>query len=287
VPVATFVAPSGARAASAGTYILYASHIAAMAPATNLGAATPVSIGLPSTPSKDKKEKPALDKKGDPIPKTTMERKSINDAVAYIRSLAEIHGRNADWAEDAVRKSASLSAKDAVKKNVVDLIANDIPDLLIKINGRVVKVDGKNITLNTKNIIVQKKDPDWRSRFLSVITDPSFAYMLMLLGVYGLFLEFSNPGMILPGVIGVIALLIAMYAFALLPINYVGLALIFMGIAFMVAEAFIASYGVLGVGGVIAFIIGSVMLIDTELPGFNIALWLIVSVGVVTGLFVV
>ena len=286
VPVATFVAPRGARAASAGTFLLYASHVAAMAPGTNLGAATPVAIGMPSSTQKDKSGKAETDKKGNPVPKTTLERKARNDAVAYIRSLAEIHGRNADWAEDAVRKAASLTATDAVAKKVVDLIATDVADLMKKINDREIKVKEKKIKVNTTNIVVRDKAPDWRSRFLSVITDPSFAYMLMLLGVYGLIIEFTNPGMILPGVIGVISLLLAMYAFALLPINYVGLALMFIGIGFMVAEAFVSSFGVLGVGGVIAFIIGSVMLVEAELPAFQIALWLIVSVGVVTALFV-
>lgn len=284
VPVATFVAPKGARAASAGTYILYASHVAAMAPGTNLGAATPVSIGMPGSGDKQDGNKPTTDKKGNPIPKTAMERKMRNDAVAYIQGLAEIHGRNAKWAEEAVRKASSLSSTEAVKNNVVDFIAKDVPDLMSKINGEVVNLDGKKVTLNTDNIVVRNKAPDWRSRFLAVITNPSFAYILMLLGVYGLILEFTNPGLFLPGVIGTISLLLAMYAFALLPINYVGLALMFVGLGFMISEAFIPSFGVLGIGGVIAFIIGSVMLIDHQLPSFQIALWLIVSVAMTTGL---
>lgn len=279
VPVVTYVYPSGSRAASAGTFILYASHVAAMAPATNLGAASPVSIGSPSaSPQKDETEK-ANDK-------STMERKVSNDSIAYIRSLAELRGRNADWAEEAVKNAASLSAQEALKRQVIDHVASDLTDLMAKIDGKNVKLNGVEVTLKTKGIAISKRDADWRTQFLSVITNPSFAYMMMLVGIYGLILEFMYPGIILPGVLGAICLLLSMYAFAMLPINYVGLALIAMGIAFMVSEGFVMSYGVLGAGGVIAFIIGSVMLIDTKLPGFSIALWLIISVAIVTGFFV-
>lgn len=281
VPVVTYVYPSGARAASAGTFILYASHVAAMAPATNLGAASPVSIGSPSIGEASGDKKDATDSK------STMERKVFNDSIAYIRSLAEMRGRNADWAEQAVRKASSLSAQEALKRKVIDYVATDLNELMTKIDGNQVKVNGVAVTLKTQGIVITKRDADWRTQFLSVITNPSFAYIMMLVGIYGLILEFTNPGIILPGVLGAICLLLSMYAFALLPINYVGLALIALGIAFMIAEAFVTSFGVLGAGGVLAFIIGSVMLVDTKFPGFSIALWLIISVAIVTGFFVV
>jgi len=282
IPVVTYVAPSGAQAASAGTYILYASHIAAMSPGTNLGAATPVAIGFSDSKpeNKDGKEKGKKQL-------STMEMKVTNDAVAYIRSFAELRGRNADWAEKAVKEAASLSSQAALKENVIDLIANSIPELLKNIHGREVKIGETVKKLATKNILVKLIAPDWRSRFLTVITDPSIAYILMLFGIYGLFLEFTNPGIILPGVAGAICILISLYAFQLLPINYVGLALMLLGIAFMVAEAFVTSFGVLGIGGVIAFIVGSILLMDTQVPGYTIALPLIVSVGIVTGAFVI
>lgn len=281
IPVVTFVAPSGAHAASAGTFILYASHIAAMAPATNLGAASPVMIGGlgGDDETKDQAKKSATE------PSSTLERKAMNDAVAYIRSLAELRGRNAEWAEEAVRQASSISANVALDKNVIDLMADDLTGLMKKIDGRQVDINGQTIQLNTKNVTIRHQQPDARSRFLGVITDPTFAYILMLIGIYGILIEVIYPGMIIPGVAGIIAILIATYAFALLPINYVGLALIVTGIGFMIAEVFITSYGVLGAGGVVAFIIGSIMLIDTDVPGFDIATWLIISVGIVTGLF--
>lgn len=262
VPVAVFVGPSGARAASAGTFILYAAHVAAMAPGTNLGAASPVSL----VPSQDKSGK----KGGE----DTMTKKVTNDAVAYIRGLAELRKRNADWAEKAVREGVSLSASAALKMKVIDHVAADVPGLL-KALGK----EGRE----TRTV-----EPDWRTRALGVITNPSVAYLLILVGIYALIFEFMNPGMILPGVVGAISLLLALYALHLLPVNYAGLALIVLGIAFMAAEAFLPAFGALGIGGIIAFVIGSVMLIeDTELPGFEIPYALIGGVAAGSALLLV
>lgn len=281
VPVASFVAPGGSRAASAGTFILYASHVAAMAPATNLGAASPVSIGAPSTPQqKDDKKGRGADA-GD-----TMTRKVTNDAVAYIRGLAEMRGRNADWAERAVREAVSLSSEQALKLKVIDVVAADVPELLRKLEGRKLKAAGENLQLHTSGAPVTQVEVDWRTRILAVITNPSIAYILILAGIYALIFEFMNPGLILPGVVGAICLLIALYAFHLLPVNYAGLALIGVGIAFMVAEAFLPSFGALGIGGLIAFVIGSIILIpDTDLPGFEIPYTLIGGIAAASAAF--
>ena len=280
VPVAVFVAPSGARAASAGTYLLYASHIAAMAPATNLGAATPVQIGAGEKPDADKKAEDKPKQKDTPAG-DAMSRKVVSDATAYIKSLAQLRGRNVQWAEKAVREAVSLPAEEAVKLNVIDLIAADTADLLKKVDGRSVEIQGTKRALATEGAALVHIDPDWRSRLLAVITDPSVAYILMLIGIYGLLFEFYSPGMIFPGVIGAICLLVAMYAFQMLPVNYAGLALIALGLAFMVAELFITSHGALGVGGAIAFVAGSVMLIDTDLPGYDVP-WTLIA-GVTAG----
>jgi membrane-bound serine protease (ClpP class) len=288
VPVAIYVFPSGARAASAGTYLLYASHIAAMAPATNLGAATPVQIGAPSTPSPADKKK---DKDDEPesAPGTAMERKAINDAVAYIRGLAELRGRNADWAESAVRTAASLQASAALEQKVIDVIANDLPDLLRKIDGRTVKVSTGELKLATANLLIERVETDWRTQLLAVLTNPNVAYLLMLIGVYGLLLEGYNPGAVLPGVVGAICLLLALYAFQVLSVNYAGLGLMLLGIALIVAEAFAPSFGALGLGGIIAFVIGSIILLDTDVPGFEIARSLIggiAATGAIVALFI-
>lgn len=289
IPVATYVSPKGARAASAGTYILYASHIAAMAPATNLGAATPVELApsgdsppaKPATPDK-LDNKPATDATP---PQDTKMKKAVHDAAAYIRSLAELRGRNADWAERAVREAVSLSAESALQNKVIDVVATDMTDLLKQIHGRKVSLLNSEITLDTAKLTVTRIEPDWRSRLLAVIGDPSIAYILMLLGIYGLLYEFSNPGMGFPGVIGGICLLMALFSLQLMPINYVGLALIILGIALMVSEAFIPSFGALGLGGITAFIIGSIMLIDTDLPDYGISWALIVPIAATTALF--
>lgn len=283
VPVASFVAPSGARAASAGTYILYASHVAAMAPATNLGAATPVAIGGPGTPGGE--EKP--DAKADKAAKSesTMTRKQVNDAAAYIRGLAQRRGRNADWAERAVREAVSLPAAEALKMNVVDLVADDVPDLLKRLDGRTLKAGDEARVLHTAGAAAVSLDPDWRTRFLSVITDPSVAYLLVLIGIYAMIFEFSNPGLVFPGVVGAICVLVAAYAFHMLPVNYAGLALMLLGIAFMAGELFFPAYGSLGVGGVIAFVLGSVILIDTDVPGFGVPFSLVLGIAAASAAF--
>lgn len=286
VPVAAFVAPGGARAASAGTYILYASHVAAMAPGTNLGAATPVAIGL--GPRDDAKEDAKDDgAKGAATPKDPMSRKAVSDAAAYIRGLAQMRGRNADWGEQAVRESVSLSATEALKLRVVDHVAADLPDLLRALDGKKINVLGREVILATGDAPRLAYEPDWRVRLLGVITNPSVAIILMMIGIYGLFFEFSNPGFVAPGVIGGISLLVALYAFHLLPVSYAGLALIGLGIALMIAEGFVPSFGSLGIGGVIAFAIGAVILIDTEVPGFGIPLSLVAFLAVLSVAFMV
>ena len=299
VPVAAFVAPDGARAASAGTYILYASHIAAMAPATNLGAATPIMIGIGGLPGpggqppKEGKDR-GHEKNGEmnppaggaAAPVTAMEHKQVNDAAAYIRSLAQMRGRNVEWAEQAVRQAVSLTAAEALKLRVIDAIAPGVPDLLRKLDGRKVNVLGVERTLNLAGARINALEPDWRSRLLSVIADPSVAYLLMLAGIAGIFFEFSNPGFVLPGVIGAISLLLALFAFQVLPINYAGLGLIILGIAFMTAEVFMPGFGILGIGGIAAFVIGSVMLINTDVPGFGVPWSVIVPAALASAVFI-
>ncbi|HUN68238.1 MAG TPA: nodulation protein NfeD [Burkholderiales bacterium] len=280
VPVAGFVAPSGARAASAGTFILYATHIAAMAPATNLGAASPVSIGMPS--SKEEKDKPPKSP-ADPSAGDTLTRKVTHDAAAYIRGLAQLRGRNVEWAERAVREAASLPAAEALKLKVIDVIADDVDALLKQLDGRTIA--GK--VIRTAGIAAVAYAPDWRTRLLSAITNPSVAYVLVLLGIYAIIFEFTNPGLVLPGVVGSICVLVAMYAFHLLPVNYAGVALILLGIGFMVAEVFVPSFGSLGVGGVIAFAVGSVILIDTDMPEFEIPHALIAVLALASAAFLI
>ena len=290
VPVAAYVAPSGARAASAGTFILYASHVAAMAPATNLGAATPVPIGIAPEGDSGKRRKPGAKagKKADkeaaaddePDPKSSMTHKQVNDAVAYIRSLAQLRGRNAEWAEQAVREAVSLPAEEAKKRKVVDILAADVSDLLKQLHGRKLTVQGVERTLETQGAAVTAIEPDWRNRLLAVITDPSIALILMMIGIYGVIFEFSNPGYVLPGVAGAICLLLALYAFQLLPVNYAGLGLILLGLAFIVAEAFLPSFGSLGIGGVVALVFGSVILFDPEVAaGYTLPLSFVVTLA--------
>jgi membrane-bound serine protease (ClpP class) len=280
VPVLTYVAPNGARAASAGTYILYASHLAAMAPASNLGAATPIQIGgdeQPSAPVPSEADK----KKGARPAGSTLERKSVNDAVAYIRGLAELRGRNADWAERAVREAVSLGAQQALDQNVIDVVAADLPAVLKAIDGREVKTARGSIRIATTDMAVERYDPDWRTRLLAIITDPNVAYFLLLVGIYGLLLEGYNPGVMFPGVIGAISLFLALYAFQVLPVNYAGLALILLGVLMFIAETMLPSFGSLGVGGIIAFIFGSIILVDSDVPGFSISRALIGGVALV------
>src|ERR1700728_4548693 len=296
IPVITYFAPSGARAASAGTYILYASHIAAMAPATNLGAATPVSIGgepepapapspLPSSrpeqPPQSGSAPPAGPAASGPGPETgeapegsngsAMERKVVNDAVAYIRGLAELRGRNADWAELAVRGAASLSASAALRQRVIEVIAPDLPALLSQIDGRVVRIGDRAVHLDTRNLTTVVMKPDWRTQLLAVITNPTVAYGLMLIGIWGLLLEGYHPGAVLPGVAGSICMLIALFAFQILSVNYAGLALIALGTGMIVAEFFFPTYGSLGLGGLVAFVIGSLILFAHDVARLSAA----------------
>lgn len=271
LPVVGYVAPSGARAASAGTYILYACHVAAMAPATNLGAATPVQLlDIGSAPSQNRQS----DEKDSARPGNSsghaMTEKIINDAVAYIRSLATMRSRNADWAEQAVRKAASLPAEEALKLHVIDLLAADNADLLDKLDGRKVNVLGQETVLHTRGAVIEDIVPDWRSKLLAVISNPNIAYILLIIGLFGIAMEFTHPGAVAPGTIGVICLLLALYSFQLLPVNYAGIALITLGLGLMVAEAFMPSFGILGIAGISAFIFGSVVLIDSGAPGFSI-----------------
>jgi membrane-bound serine protease (ClpP class) len=307
LPVVSYVSPPGARAASAGTYILYASHIAAMAPATNLGAATPVAIGGEPEPAPAPVPLPGggrptgkTDEGGtgkapsggtggaEPPsqPASAMERKVINDAVAYIRGLAELRGRNADWAEQAVRGAASLSATQALEQKVIDVIARDLPDLLVRIDGREVKIDTRSVKLATRDLAVVHMKPDWRTQLLAVITNPTVAYGLMVIGIWGLLLEGYNPGAVLPGVAGSICLLIALFAFQILSVNYAGLALVVVGTAMIIAEFFFPTYGSLGVGGLIAFVVGSLILFDTDVPGMNVARPLIAAFATVGALMI-
>ncbi|WP_064608751.1 NfeD family protein [Photobacterium sp. J15] len=308
LPVATWVGPAGARAASAGTYILLASHIASMAPGTNLGAATPVSLtgpgqgepdegSNPFAPKKEKKEPKEEDAtKGDGSgesakdderisAKTAMQKKVINDATAYIQGLAKLHGRNEEWAAKAVTEAASLDAESALEKNVIDFIAPDLDSLIKQSNGRTTTINGLESKIELANVAYVEREQDWRFQLLSVITNPNVAYILMLIGIYGLLLEFYNPGVGVPGVLGGICLLLAMYSLQMLPVSYAGLGLLLLGIALMIAEAFSPSFGIFGLGGVVSFVLGSIMLMDTETPGYQIAVPLIVGLTVVSAMF--
>lgn len=281
LPVITYVAPGGARAASAGTYILYASHVAAMAPGTNLGAATPVQIGGPpglprpgddSKPEGDGADDGQAEKATTPGGDDAMTRKLVNDAVAYLQSLAELRGRNAEWAERAVREGASLAAGAAAEQGVVDLLADGETELLAALDGREVDTAGGRTVLRTAQAEIILAEPDWRTRLLAVLTNPSVAYILMLVGVYGLVFEFMNPGAVVPGVVGGICLLLALYSLQMLPVNYAGVALILLGAALMVGEVFAPSFGALGLGGAAALVIGSIMLMRGDAPGFELPL---------------
>ena len=297
VPVATYVAPSGARAASAGTYIMYASHIAAMAPATSIGASTPVSIGggspLPIPGWPDEAEDPAAEEAEEevetprPPAGTAMERKVVNDAVAYIKGLAALRGRNAEWAEKTVREAASLTAEEALAEGVVDVLAEDLDALLAAVDGRVVDAAGVPLTVAAAGATVEPIEPDWRYRLLGVITSPNVAYILLMIGIYGLILDFYSPGIGVGAVAGVICLLLAAFALQMLPINYAGAALLVVGIGLLVAEAFSPSFGLFGVGGAVAFVAGSIFLMDTDLPAYQISRPVIWGVTVVSVLVLV
>ena len=332
VPVVTWVAPAGSRAASAGTYMLYASHISAMAPSTNLGAATPVQIGggggsgggqedeQPSaldrvrdalkeesgndssgedesgesgsnqedkTTEKTGADEPATAEESDPQQDQpgapggdASKRKAINDAVAYIRGLAERHGRNAEWAERAVREAVSLTASDALEQNVIDVVAASLPELLNAIDGREVRMENGMQTLATDGLETVEIEPDWRTELLAIITNPTLAYILLMVGIYGLILEGYNPGALVPGVIGGICLLLALYSFQILPVNYAGLALMALGFALIAAELFAPSFGILGIGGIVAVTFGSVILFDSGVPGMEMNTGMIAGMGI-------
>ncbi len=307
VPVVGYVSPPGAHAASAGTYILYATHVAAMAPGTNLGAATPVSIGAPSPPGgqpadRDPPERgDGGDTAGDdepaaednPLaeripwlaPDEAMTAKATNDAVALIRSLAEMHGRNADWAESAVREAASLSSAQALEENVIDLVAADVDELLEAIDGRKVTVNKAELVLRTRGLTLERIEMDPITRLLGVLSNPNIALILMMIGVYGLIFEFWNPGAVAPGVVGAICLTLGLYSLNQLPLDYAGLALVGLGIAFMVTEAMTPTLGILGFGGLIAFVLGAAMLIDTDVPAYQVSWWLIGFLAALSGAF--
>jgi membrane-bound serine protease (ClpP class) len=311
VPVATYISPGGARGDSAGTYILFASHIAAMAPTTHVGAATPVSLGGGDPPDSAPPfgERPAGDERpGDteseeqgsegegatdegtdesghepPVPGSAMERKVLNDAIAYIRGLAEAHGRNADWAEKAVREAATLTAEAALEQNVIDLMANNQAELLAAIHGREVTINNETVTLDTEGLEIEVVEPSWRIKILTTISNPEIALLLVLIGIYGLLFEGYNPGAIVPGVVGVIALLLAAYALQVIPVNYAGLALIVVGIIMIAAEAFVPSFGALGLGGIAAFVFGSIMMFDSGIPGYDISIAFVLVFAAVMG----
>lgn len=284
VPVIAWVAPSGARAASAGTYVVYASHLAAMAPSTHLGAATPVAIGgggaLPGGDEKTDEDEPAHG--------SAMDAKTTNDAIAYIRGLAQLRGRNVEWAEKAVREAATLTASEALEQHVIDFVAADLDALLAAADGRTVQVEGADLVVRTRGAVTETIAPDWRSRLLAVVTDPNVAYVLLLVGVYGLLFEFWSPGAVVPGVVGGIALLTGLYALNLLPISYAGVGLLLLGVTLMTAEAFVPSFGALGLGGIAAFLVGSLLLFPEEVPGFALS-WRVVLAATAcsTGLFAI
>lgn len=332
-PVIGFVAPSGGHAASAGTYILYATHIAAMAPGTNIGAATPVQMGgppgLPSLPgqeddededqrddaappeaeevdeaagdaseddeggSADRASDDARDSAGDrdepapPPPGDALSAKAVNDAVAYIRSLAELRGRNAEWAEKAVRGAAAITPQEALDLNVIEIVADDLDDLLAQIDGRTVEIDGEAVTIATDDLAIEPIEPTFMTRVLDVIANPNVAFIFMLVGVYGLIFELAQPGTIGPGVIGLISLVIGLYALNQLPLNYAGAALVVIGVIFMVTEALTPSFGVFGVGGFVAFVVGAAMLFDTDVPEYRLSWPVIAAAAATSGLILI
>jgi membrane-bound serine protease (ClpP class) len=284
VPVVTYVAPSGARAASAGTYIAYASAVVAMAPGTNLGAATPVQLGRsPALPGAAPKGKAGEQSAAEPRDAET--RKAVNDAIAYIRALAELNGRNVEWAAEAVRGAASLPASDALTRHVIDVIADSLPDLLHKLDGRTAIVAGKPQVLRTDGLDIDMVPPGWRTELLAVITDPNIAFILMLIGIYGLIFEFMSPGAVAPGLIGGISLLVALFALNLLPINYAGAGLVLLGVGLLFAEAHLGAFGVVGLAGIIAFIAGSIMLFPHGAPGFSLSIPVLATATIATAAF--
>jgi membrane-bound serine protease (ClpP class) len=276
VPVITYIAPGGAMAANAGILILYASSLAAMSPNTRIGEAT-----ILNKPDADTAQAQNI-KQNNLSPQ---EMKKINSASAYIVGLAKMHNRNSAWAEDAVRNSASITPEEALKNNVINVIANTPADLLQKINGKQVTLNNTAVTLDTQNLKVKTLQPDWRNQLLTDITNPNIAYVLLLLGIYALFLEFFHPGLFLPGIAGILAIVVAMYAFQLLPINYAGFALLVLGITFMIIEVQVVSFGIMGLGGIIAFVLGSILLLNIDSPGYQIAWSLILTMTAISALF--
>ena len=276
IPIVGYVAPSGARAASAGTFILYACHLAAMAPGTNLGAATPVNVGGSSAKPSDDKEATL----------SASQKKAMNDATAYIRSLAQLRGRNEAWAEMAVTQASSLSAQEALNKGVINFVSPSLTDLLTQIDGQKITVNDHTVTLHTADNDILRVKRSWREQFLAVITNPTLAYLLLVIGAYGLFLEFTHPGLIIPGVVGVVAALIGVYGLNLLPVNYVGLALVLLGLVFFVCEAFVTSYGVLAMGGIVSFFIGSLMLFDEQSVGYHLSIGVVIAVTILLAVMV-
>jgi membrane-bound serine protease (ClpP class) len=288
VPVAVYISPQGSRAASAGTYILYAAHVAAMAPATTLGAATPVAIGMPGSDRRPPGKGDEGKRSDKPAPASSapaealgdaMTAKQVHDAAAFIRGLAQLRERNAAWAERAVREAVSLTADEAARDKVIDVIAKDVPDLLAQVHGRTVRLQGRPVKLETRGAAYEVQLPDWRHQLLSVIAHPSVALILMMVGIYGLMFEFASPGHGVSGVTGAICLLLALFALQLLPVNYAALALILLGMGLLVAELLSPSFGILGAGGLIAFIAGGILLFDEEMPGFGVPLPLIVGLA--------
>lgn len=277
VPIAVYVTPAGARADSAGTYILLSAHIAAMAPTTHLGAATPVSLigGDKDEDTEESESAPAMD------------RKMMNDAVSYIRGLAERHNRNADWAEKAVTEAATLTATEALESNVIDFVATDREELLKLLDGHQIEVAGETRTLSTDAAEVVLFGPDWRIRLLTVISNPEIVLLLGMIGLYGLMYEGWNPGAIVPGVVGAICLLLAAYALQVIPVNYAGLGLIIVGVALMVAEAYAPSFGALGIGGIAAFVFGAIIMFDSDIPGFGISYAFVIGIALVFAVLVV
>lgn len=321
VPVAVHVAPPGARAASAGVFITMSGHIAAMAPGTNIGAAHPVNLGGGNPLAPDEKQNPEKrgNEEGDPSTSSgqgnedkaadqdtepgtrnpereseapasgedVMGQKILNDTVAFARSIAERQGRNADWAEKAVRESVSVTEKEALKLNVIDVVAEDTRDLLEAIDGRSVKVSGEDIVLSLQNSRIVDRPMKFRHRVLMALSDPNIAYILMMLGIYGLFFELANPGVILPGVVGGIFLILAFFSFHVLSINYAGFLLIFLGIVLFILEVKVVSYGMLSVGGIVSLFLGSMMLFDTGEPYVKLSISIVLAFTLTTALFIV
>ena len=293
VPICTYVAPNGARAASAGTYLSYASHISAMCPVSNIGSSTPVSMGsppqnVPGIPGTADPTDESEDSQEEAVGTTAMDRKVMEDSVAYIKSLAELRGRNVDWAEKTVREAANLTASVALELNVTDYIATDIRDLLDQIHGTTIaNVNDRSVTLDTANAVVVEIKTDWVYEFLKIITNPNVAYLLLIVGINAIIIELYNPGLGGAGILGIVCLVLGAYALHLLPLNYAGLALLVVGVILFIAEAITPSYGIFGLGGIVSFIIGSLLLYDTDVPAFQISFALVGAISTVTALLMI